>query len=273
MPGVLQVEALAQTMAVYVAQQEGFGDRIGLFAGIDECRFKRIVQPGDRLRLEVTMEKLGRRFGRGHAVASGRWRGGLRGDPVVHHPARRGAALMAVRIAVARRHPRQRGRARGRPGRHQGRPARSSSPSPATWSSTARARRRCWIGCARSRRPARYVVQGNTDIAVADFDYAAAFPWLDEVPAAPSGRGRVGARAALRRAARLPAPAALRAPHLGRTTLLVLVCHGSPGSQTDGLPRRPRPDRHHRARHAHRRAGHRLRPHPRRRRARARAAS
>jgi 3-hydroxyacyl-[acyl-carrier-protein] dehydratase len=70
MPGVLQVEALAQTMAVYVAKQPGFGDRIGLFAGIEECRFKRIVQPGDVLRLEVTMEKLGRRFGRGRAVAS-----------------------------------------------------------------------------------------------------------------------------------------------------------------------------------------------------------
>jgi 3-hydroxyacyl-[acyl-carrier-protein] dehydratase len=70
MPGVMQVEALAQTMAVYVAQQPGFGDRIGLFAGIEECRFKRIVQPGDRLTLEITMEKLGRRFGRGRAVAS-----------------------------------------------------------------------------------------------------------------------------------------------------------------------------------------------------------
>ncbi len=70
MPGVLQVEALAQTMAVYVAQQEGFGERIGLFAGIEECRFKRIVQPGDRLSLEVTMEKLGRRFGKGRAVAT-----------------------------------------------------------------------------------------------------------------------------------------------------------------------------------------------------------
>ena len=70
MPGVLQVEALAQTMAVYVAKQEGFGERIGLFASIDACRFKRLVQPGDTLRLEVTMEKLGRRFGRGRAVAS-----------------------------------------------------------------------------------------------------------------------------------------------------------------------------------------------------------
>jgi 3-hydroxyacyl-[acyl-carrier-protein] dehydratase len=70
MPGVLQVEALAQTMAIYVAREEGFGDRIGLFGGIDDCRFKRVVQPGDRLTLEVTMEKLGRRFGRGRAVAS-----------------------------------------------------------------------------------------------------------------------------------------------------------------------------------------------------------
>lgn len=70
MPGVLQVEALAQTMAVYVAKQEGFGDRIGLFAGIDEVRFKRVVAPGDTLRLEVTMEKLGSKFGRGRGVAT-----------------------------------------------------------------------------------------------------------------------------------------------------------------------------------------------------------
>lgn len=70
MPGVLQVEALAQTMAIYVAKQPGFGDWIGLFAAIDETRFKRIVVPGDVLRLEVTMEKLGKRFGRGRGVAS-----------------------------------------------------------------------------------------------------------------------------------------------------------------------------------------------------------
>ena len=70
MPGVLQVEALAQTMAVYVAKQPGFGDRIGLFAAIDGTRFKRMVVPGDVLRLEVTMEKLGKRFGRGRGVAT-----------------------------------------------------------------------------------------------------------------------------------------------------------------------------------------------------------
>ena len=70
MPGVLQIEALAQTMGIYVAQQPGFGDRLGLFAAIDECRFKHIVTPGDQLRLEVTMERLGSKFGRGRAVAT-----------------------------------------------------------------------------------------------------------------------------------------------------------------------------------------------------------
>jgi 3-hydroxyacyl-[acyl-carrier-protein] dehydratase len=70
LPGVLQVEALAQTMAVYVAKQPGFGDRIGLFAAIDETRFKRVVVPGDVLRLEVTMQKLGSRMGRGRGVAT-----------------------------------------------------------------------------------------------------------------------------------------------------------------------------------------------------------
>lgn len=70
MPGVLQVEALAQTMAVYVAKQPGFGDRIGLFAGIDDVRFKRIVSPGDTLRLEIVMDKLGSRFGRGRGTAT-----------------------------------------------------------------------------------------------------------------------------------------------------------------------------------------------------------
>ena len=36
MPGVLQVEALAQAMAVYVARTEGFGNRLGVFAKIEE---------------------------------------------------------------------------------------------------------------------------------------------------------------------------------------------------------------------------------------------
>ena len=44
----------------------------GHFPGqpIDECRFKHIVTPGDQLRLEVTMERLGSKFGRGKGVAT-----------------------------------------------------------------------------------------------------------------------------------------------------------------------------------------------------------
>jgi putative phosphoesterase len=79
------------------------------------------------------------------------------------------------------------------------------------------------------------VVQGNTDIAVADFDYSAAFPWLDEIPDAY----RAVAEWTQERLSdddlgwlrRLPAERRVHAPQM-----LVLVCHGSPGSQTDGLP-------------------------------------
>jgi len=78
------------------------------------------------------------------------------------------------------------------------------------------------------------VIQGNTDVAVADFDYAAAFPWFDEVPA--------GHRAAAEWAhdqlsddqvdwlRRLPSERRVWADGV-----LVLNCHGSPGSQTAGL--------------------------------------
>lgn len=70
MPGVLQVEALAQTLGIYVGRLERYAGQIGLFAGIDGCRFRRVVQPGDRLTLEVTMTRLGRRMAKAHAVAS-----------------------------------------------------------------------------------------------------------------------------------------------------------------------------------------------------------
>lgn len=81
-----------------------------------------------------------------------------------------------------------------------------------------------------------YVIAGNTDIAVADGDYSAAFPWLDEVPA-----GHVAASEWARDSLsdeqleylrRLPAERRLDA---GGGSL-VLACHASPGSQTSGLP-------------------------------------
>ena len=70
MPGVLMVEALAQTAGVGVMTLEEYRGKLGLFAGIDECRFRRLVQPGDTLRLEVTVEKLRGMFGRVKGVAS-----------------------------------------------------------------------------------------------------------------------------------------------------------------------------------------------------------
>jgi 3-hydroxyacyl-[acyl-carrier-protein] dehydratase len=70
MPGVLMVEALAQAGAVAVLSLPEYAGKLVLFAGIDECRFRRLVLPGDTLRLEVTLEKLRGVFGRGRAVAS-----------------------------------------------------------------------------------------------------------------------------------------------------------------------------------------------------------
>ena len=57
MPGVLIVEAMAQTGAVLMlhdfAQRK---EKLVYFAGIDEARFRRVVRPGDRL--TITMEVL-----------------------------------------------------------------------------------------------------------------------------------------------------------------------------------------------------------------------
>ena len=50
MPGVLIVEAMAQTGAVAVLAEEANRGRIAFFAGIDDCRFKRVVSPGETLR-------------------------------------------------------------------------------------------------------------------------------------------------------------------------------------------------------------------------------
>lgn len=70
MPGVLMVEALAQTAGVAIMTLDEYHGKLGLFAGIDECRFRRMVVPGDTLRLEVTVEKLRGMFGRVRGVAS-----------------------------------------------------------------------------------------------------------------------------------------------------------------------------------------------------------
>ena len=70
MPGVLIVEALAQVGAVAMLKKEENRGRLAFFAGIDGCRFKRQVKPGDQLRLEVEIIRLRGPIGKGKAVAT-----------------------------------------------------------------------------------------------------------------------------------------------------------------------------------------------------------
>ena len=69
MPGVLIVEAMAQTGAVAVLSEEENRGRLALFAGIDGVRFKRIVEPGDELELTCDLEKVRGPIGKGRAEA------------------------------------------------------------------------------------------------------------------------------------------------------------------------------------------------------------
>lgn len=69
MPGVLIVEALAQTGAVALLMLPQFEGKIALFAGMEKVRFRRKVVPGDVLRLEVEMTSLKSRMGKAYGKA------------------------------------------------------------------------------------------------------------------------------------------------------------------------------------------------------------
>lgn len=70
MPGVLIVEALAQTGAIAILSMEENKGKNALFGGIDKLRFKRQVVPGDVLKLEVKVIKKKGPIGVGEAIAS-----------------------------------------------------------------------------------------------------------------------------------------------------------------------------------------------------------
>lgn len=70
MPGVLIVEALAQVGAIAVLDMEQNKGKIGFLAGLDKCRFKRQVKPGDQLRLEVEILRMKGPIGKGKGVAT-----------------------------------------------------------------------------------------------------------------------------------------------------------------------------------------------------------
>ena len=69
MPGVLIIEALAQTGAVAMLSMEEFKGKIAFFGGIDKAKFRGKVVPGDTLRLEVEMIKIKRNAGIGKGIA------------------------------------------------------------------------------------------------------------------------------------------------------------------------------------------------------------
>lgn len=70
MPGVLILEALAQVGAIAVLGIEENKGKIGFLAGVDKCRFKRQVKPGEQLRLEVEILRMKGPIGKGKAVAT-----------------------------------------------------------------------------------------------------------------------------------------------------------------------------------------------------------
>ena len=69
MPGVLIVEALAQTGAVGVLSLDEYRGKIAYFTGIEKAKFRGKVVPGDTLRLEVDMQKIRRNIGYGAGKA------------------------------------------------------------------------------------------------------------------------------------------------------------------------------------------------------------
>jgi 3-hydroxyacyl-[acyl-carrier-protein] dehydratase len=80
MPGVLIVEAMAQVGGVAVLSSEEYQDKLALFTGIDNVRFKRQVRPGDTLRLEVELTQIRRGIGMGSGTATVEGELACRGD-------------------------------------------------------------------------------------------------------------------------------------------------------------------------------------------------
>ena len=71
MPGVLQIEALAQVGAILALREfENRSEKIPFFSGIENARFRRPVVPGDTLMLEVTALRVGSKVQKMRGVAS-----------------------------------------------------------------------------------------------------------------------------------------------------------------------------------------------------------
>ena len=80
MPGVLITESLAQAGAVAILSMEENKGRNALFGGINNMKFKKMVVPGDRLKLEVKIIKKKGPIGVGEALATVDGKGAAKGE-------------------------------------------------------------------------------------------------------------------------------------------------------------------------------------------------
>ena len=70
MPGVLQLEAMAQCSAPILMTMPEYKDKLTLYAGVDNVRFKNIVRPGDRFDMHVEIIKVKCPVCKAHGVGS-----------------------------------------------------------------------------------------------------------------------------------------------------------------------------------------------------------
>jgi len=69
-PGVIQLEALAQAASLTLATDPRYEGKLALFGGVEKVRFRRVVRPGDEMVLEADVERLSARGGWANARAS-----------------------------------------------------------------------------------------------------------------------------------------------------------------------------------------------------------
>jgi 3-hydroxyacyl-[acyl-carrier-protein] dehydratase len=63
LPGVIQLEALAQAGGIALLAHERYVGKLPLFGGVESVRWRRLVRPGDELTLNIEMERLSARGG------------------------------------------------------------------------------------------------------------------------------------------------------------------------------------------------------------------
>ncbi|HLG70218.1 MAG TPA: 3-hydroxyacyl-ACP dehydratase FabZ [Chloroflexota bacterium] len=70
LPGAIIVEALAEVGAVAALGLDGYRGKIGVLAGLDGWKFRRMARPGDQIRLQAQLLRLRANFGKGHLTAT-----------------------------------------------------------------------------------------------------------------------------------------------------------------------------------------------------------